>query len=244
MRNKEVEILRLDRFLHEVNCGTRKEIKKLLSHGRITLNDDVVKQGAVKITESDSICLDGEPLIRKKGYYVMLNKPTEVITARLDSIQTTVCDLLPEEIFKKVVPVGRLDKDTTGLLFMTDDGELLHRLTHPNWHVSKTYLVHYEGILPDDATTQVAKGLNLHDGPTLPATLTIHDHQKASLTIKEGRYHQVKRMFAALGCKVHSLHRYSIGPLILDEDLDFGQWRELTEDEIRKLYDIVGLKES
>ncbi|MCX7694894.1 MAG: rRNA pseudouridine synthase [Caloramator sp.] len=236
---------RLDKVLANMGYGTRKEVKSLVRSGVVVVNGNVVKDFSMHVEpEKDIIEVDGEVLEYKKYIYVMLNKPQGVISATEDDYDETVVDILPDEfrIFMPS-PVGRLDKDTEGLLILTNDGELNHLLLSPKRHVPKKYYAKVQGVVTEDDVEKFKKGVVLDDGyKTMPAELTILKSDEISeieLVIYEGKYHQVKRMFEAVGKKVIYLKRIEMGPLKLDEDLSLGESRELTQEEIELLYSAV-----
>ncbi len=234
--------MRLDKWLHDIGLGSRKDIGKMLRAGRITVNDVRCRDKATQVDKDMIIALDGNVLQRDVKAVLLMNKPAGVITAVRDKLLPTVVELLPEEWqARNVLPIGRLDRDTTGLLLFSADGELIHRLSNPRYHVGKRYLVHYDGQLPTDAAIQVAEGIELDDGTTLPGELLEKSEGIAELTIYEGRNHQVKRMFIALGTRVVSLARLSYGPLELPEDLPVGACVVLSEEAQTALYDAVDL---
>lgn len=229
---------RLDKILANMGYGTRKEVKSLVKHGEVLINGLKVKDSSVHIDpEKDVIIVNEEKLIYKKFVYIMLNKPQGVISATEDDRDETVIDLLDENIqIFKPSPVGRLDKDTEGLLLITNDGELNHMLLSPKKHVPKKYYAKIAGIVTDKDVEEFSKGVILDDGyKTLPAELkvlksdTIEARSEIEVVIYEGKFHQVKRMFEAVDKKVVFLKRLSMGNLKLDETLKLGEYRELTE---------------
>lgn len=231
--------MRLDRFLSETTPLTRSLAKRALKAGDVTLNGEPVKQGARQIDpEEDAITWQDEPLTLLGKRYLMLHKPLEVECTARRGLYLRAIDLLDVPEVERLQPVGRLDVDTTGLLLMTDDGQWLHRITAPKRRCDKVYRATLaeplEGEAAAHAIARVAEGLWLDgdEAPTRPATLRMLAPREAELVISEGRYHQVKRMFAALGNRVVDLHRRAIGPLELDADLAPGEWRALTDDEI------------
>lgn len=233
--------IRLDKFLCEMGMGTRSQIKEAAKKGRIRVDDQVEKKTDRKIDPCrEQVCFDGTPVSYVKTEYYMLHKPQGVVSATEDKRHQTVLDLLEDRQRKDLFPVGRLDIDTEGLLLITNDGDLAHRLLSPKRHVDKVYEAEVEGELPGDAVERFAGGITLTDGTeTLPARLEIQEQSGAFsrilLTIQEGKFHQVKRMFEALGCHVTYLKRLSMGALKLDEKLKPGEYRLLTEEELRQL---------
>ncbi len=241
-------MIRLDKFLSQMNIGTRSEVKTFIRKGKITVNDIVCKNPDFKIDEErDKICYDNREITYEKYVYYMLNKPAGVVTATTDKKDKTVMDLidLPK---KDLFPVGRLDKDTEGLLLITNDGKLAHELLAPKKHVEKTYLAHITGNLPEDAKEKFMAGLKVDDDFTaMPAKLevlgTTEDNPgnitATLVTIQEGKFHQVKRMFKAVGCEVVYLKRLQMGPLSLDESLKPGEYKVLPKEMVNCLKNMV-----
>lgn len=229
--------MRLDRFLCELNIGTRSQVKELIKKGNVSVNGLIITKSDTNINEtSDEVLFKGEKLRYRKYVYIMINKPDGVVTATRDKNLPTVMDLIKPLPVKDMSPVGRLDRDTTGLLLITNDGELSHRLLSPKYHVDKTYLVTCEHSLSENDINRLCEGVDIGDDePTLPARVKISNGTDIFLTIHEGRFHQVKRMLEAVDNKVTKLKRVSFGPLDLPGDLKEGEWRELTEDEIQKI---------
>lgn len=234
---------RLDKFLVEMSVASRSTIKDMAKKGRIAVNGNIVKATDLKIDEDvDTVYVDGQVIAFSNTEYFMLNKPAGVITATLDKKAKTVLDLIDERTRNDLFPVGRLDKDTEGLLLITNDGDLAHRLLAPKKHVEKVYYADIDGIVTDEHVRRFAEGLTLLDGtPVMPGELTVletdtnADTSKIQLTIHEGKFHQVKRMFEAVGCSVTYLKRLSMGPLMLDDALKPGEYRRLTDEEINML---------
>ncbi len=232
--------MRLDKFLTEMGCGSRSEVKRMARKGRIQVNGKTVLEAEKKIHPGqDQIFLDGQVVEYAKTEYYMLNKPKGTVSATEDGRYPTVVSLIESAKRRDLFPVGRLDLDTEGLLLITNDGALAHRLLSPRRHVDKAYLALLEGRLPSDAEGRLAEGVTLEDGTkTLPAALSVKGPAETDrtltevvLTIQEGKFHQVKRMFEALGCRVVYLKRLSMGPLKLDEALGPGEFRPLTQEE-------------
>lgn len=247
-------MMRLDKYLAEMGEGTRQEVKAFIRKGRVMVNGVPVKKPEAKVEEGkDQVTLDGREIPYQKYLYYMLNKPAGVITATTDSRDRTVLDLLGEDRRKDLFPVGRLDKDTEGLLLITNDGPLAHRLLSPRKHVDKCYYAKVRGEVTGEDVEQFAQGLFLaglgeeKEEKTMPARLEIlktvstggeEDPGFVSeilLTIQEGKFHQVKRMFQAVGKEVLYLKRLSMGSLKLDPELAPGQYRELTKEEMERL---------
>lgn len=280
--------LRLDKYLADMQAGTRSQVKQMIRKGRVAVNGAAVRMPEQKVdTEQDVVTLDGEPVGYTRMEYWMLNKPQGVVSATEDRTQQTVLSLLPDTARKDLFPVGRLDKDTEGLLLITNDGALAHGLLSPRRHVDKRYLAVVTGKPGAREQELFAEGLDIGDekktlpaklelkGTPLPEAETAGKHMSAGaqipagerkldgaqipageqkldgvhipaggsvveITIQEGRYHQVKRMFEAVGMRVEYLKRLSMGPLVLDTALEPGQARRLTEEELfalRELYE-------
>lgn len=231
-------MMRLDKFLCETGFGTRSQVKELLKKGQVTVNGAVVKKPEQKIDEQkDQVICQGRAASYEKYVYYMLHKPSGVVSATEDRREKTVLDLLqPEDRKDGIFPVGRLDKDTEGFLLLTDDGDLAHRLLSPRKHVDKTYYAKIDGTVTEAHVQQFREGLDIGDEKkTLPAVLEIlssgSETSGIRITIHEGRFHQVKRMFEAVGCKVNYLKRLSMGAVSLDETLAPGEYRPLNEKE-------------
>lgn len=239
---------RLDKVLAHVGAGSRREVKQLVKDRRVTVDGVLVLDPGLQVDPAAQVvALDGAPLAYQRHYYLMLHKPAGVLTATEDRHQPTVLDLLPAaERHKDLHPVGRLDKDTEGLLLLTTDGALSHRLLSPKRKVPKRYLAHVDGRLSQDDVIAFTVGIRLDDGyVTMPAGLEVLEAGVASVglvTILEGKFHQVKRMFAARGKYVTYLKRMSMGPLELDPTLEAGRWRPLSTDEIDALYQVAELE--
>jgi len=238
------QTMRLDKLLAHTGHGTRSEIKLLLKKGTVSVNGHLAKDGGLQVNPgNDVITVDGEKVRYREFVYLMLNKPQGVLSATEDSRDRTVIDLLDEEyVHFDPFPVGRLDKDTEGLLLLTNDGKLAHNLLSPRKHVPKTYFAEVEGIVTEQDGEAFLQGVALDDGyVTMPAQLVVlktdslSGISKIELTIMEGKFHQVKRMFQAVGKRVVFLKRISMGPLLLDEHLLPGEYRELTADELLQL---------
>ena len=234
-------MMRLDKYLCETGFGTRSQVKDLLKKGQVMVNGEVVKKPELKINETtDQILCQGKKAFYQKNIYLMLHKPAGVVSATEDNREKTVLDLVrPEDRKNSLFSVGRLDKDTEGLLLLTDDGELAHRLLSPKKHVDKTYFAKIDGQVTEEHVKQFREGLDIGDEKkTLPAVLTIllsGPVSEIEVTIHEGRFHQIKRMFEAVGCKVTYLKRLSMGSLVLDETLPPEEYRPLTEAELEGL---------
>lgn len=234
---------RLDKLLAHMGIGSRKDVRGIIWEGRVSIDGHVVTDpGAQVDPTSQDVRMDGRSLTYQSHFYVMMHKPPGYITAADDPRKPTVMDVLPEDLRRRdLMPVGRLDKDTEGLLLFTTDGDLTHRLLSPKWHVEKLYFVRLERPLVAEAEAIFTDGVVLEDGyRCMPARLTLLGPQEATVAIREGKYHQVKRMFQAVQNYVTYLKRLEMGPLSLG-DLPLGHSRPLTELEIQALYESAGL---
>lgn len=236
-------MIRLDKYLADMGCGTRQEVKKLIRSGQVSVDGAVVKKPETKVEQTlQEVCLNGEKVGYESFEYYMLNKPAGVISATEDKRCQTVVDLIKEKKRKDLFPVGRLDKDTEGLLLITNDGELAHRLLSPKKHVDKCYFARVSGKVTEDDVRSFENGVNIGslEQPeiTMPGKLEIITSDEISqirLTIQEGKFHQVKRMFQAVDKEVIYLKRLRMGTLVLDENLSIGEYRPLTKEELEKL---------
>ena len=231
--------IRLDKYIASMGYASRSEVKELARAGRIQVNGTVAKKSDIKLsTDTDEVLLDGAPIVYQEFQYFMLNKPAGVVSARSDAFDKTVVDLIEGFHRADLFPVGRLDKDTVGLLLITNDGQLAHRLLAPNKHVDKQYFVRLELPVDETDAQAFAQGIDIGDDTlTLPAVLRLvpEDEHCAYVTLHEGRFHQVKRMFEARGNSVVYLKRVSMDSLVLDETLQEGQSRPLTTEELALL---------
>lgn len=230
--------MRLDKLLAHMGYGTRKEVKQLLKSGAVMWNGEVIKSANQKVNpEEDSITVYGERVEYKEFLYLMMNKPADVISATWDKMDQTVIDLLIEEDRHfEPFPVGRLDKDTEGLLLLTNDGKLAHQLLTPKNNIAKTYMAKVKHPIDEEDVKRFAEGIQLEEFMTKPAVLerTVDD-LIIRVTITEGKFHQVKRMVHAIDNEVLHLQRVSMGSLQLDESLALGEYRELTDEELSSL---------
>jgi 16S rRNA pseudouridine516 synthase len=231
--------VRLDKFLSVTGTATRSEASRAVRSGRVTVNGLGVKSADHKIDpEKDTVCFDGVRIVYREFTYIMLNKPTGYVSATDDKNLPTVLELLPDELRRlDLFPAGRLDRDTVGLMLLTDDGVLAHFLLSPVSHVPKSYRFTCQSPLSDNDVSALESGVDIgEDHITKPSSLTVeNDRISGTITISEGRYHQIKRMFEAVGNKITSLERITFGPLSLDPSLSRGEWRFLTSDEIKEL---------
>lgn len=230
--------MRLDKLLCQMEVGTRSQVKGYIRQGLVAVNGVPAKSGDLNVDESaDCIIFRGQALKYRRFYYYMLNKPRGVVSATRDNTAGTVVELLGDRRRADLFPVGRLDKDTEGLLLLTNDGELAHRLLSPKYHVDKTYLVTMEHALTPEAVRQLEQGVDIgEECLTLPARVETVAERRILLTIHEGKYHQVKRMLQAVGNRVTALKRTAFGGITLEEELQPGQYRELTEQEVAILH--------
>lgn len=232
--------MRLDKYLAETGLGSRKEVKKYIKEGLVEVNQKIQKSDKFQVDpEKDQVCFNGEKLKYQEFYYYLLNKPQGVVSATEDYRDPTVMDLFePKDFRADLFPVGRLDKDTEGFLLITNDGKLAHRLLSPKKHVDKEYYAEIDGIMTEKDQAIFKKGLVLDQELTLPAELKIIQQDytagtsKIQLVLQEGKFHQVKRMVAAVGKEVTYLKRIRMGALVLPPDLELGSYRELTSKEL------------
>lgn len=241
-------MIRLDKFLSEMGVGTRQEVKQYIRKGKVEVDGEIAKRPELKVDETKAnVTLDGERIGYASYVYYMLNKPSGVVSATEDKREKTVIDLIKGQKRKDLFPVGRLDKDTEGLLLITNDGDLAHQLLSPKKHVDKVYRARIEGQVTAKDAALFAKGLEIDDEDgawrAMPAKLNILSsgpESEVEITIREGKFHQIKRMFEAVDKKVVYLKRLSMGSLRLDETLALGEYRELTEDEVQALKESKG----
>ena len=235
---------RLDKVLAATGRWSRREVKLLVKQGQVRVNGAAASSAEEKLDpETAVITVGGQTVVLQKHTYIMLHKPAGVLSATEDSRQKTVLELLPPELRRRgLSPVGRLDKDTEGLLLLTDDGELAHRLLSPKYHVDKRYYAEVDGLLGPADADAFAKGMTLDDGLVcLPAGLELCGSGGCIVTLREGKFHQVKRMLAFRGAPVRYLKRLAMGPLALDPSLETGAFRELTAAEVSALRKTAGL---
>lgn len=231
--------MRVDKLLSNVGVASRAELKKYCKQGLISVNGKVINNPGVQVdSENDEVMFNGEKIVYREFVYIMLNKPDGYISATFDKYDPIVLDLIDQSyLVFEPFPVGRLDKDTEGLLVLTNDGQLAHRVLSPKKHVPKTYYAKIQGKVTEEDILAFEKGVVLDDGyETMPSQLKILKSDEMSeieLTIHEGKFHQVKRMFESVGKKVVYLKRLSMGKLKLDETLELGDYRELTEEEVK-----------
>lgn len=239
---------RLDKFLCDSLNITRKEAKEAVKKGKVTINGEVVKKPECKLdAHDDQVEFEHQPVIFEQFHYLMLYKPQGVVSATKDNHDKTVIDLIHEDFKDKLFPVGRLDKDTEGLLLLTDDGMLAHELLSPKKHVDKVYFAKVAGRFTEEEIKRFREGLDIGNGEKAKeAFLEIlkagEDQSEVLITITEGKFHQVKRMAKAVGSEVLYLKRLSMGPLKLDEELEIGTYRRLSEEELHKLKEYTDVR--
>lgn len=228
---------RIDKIISNQTTYTRKEVKELIKKKRITINDEILLKSDLKINlDTTTIKIDGIELKIKKYLYIMLNKPKGYVSATTDKLTPTVLDLLPKEyLHRNLFPAGRLDKDTTGLMLITDDGDFAHNMLSPKKHISKTYNVTIDISMTNEMVDGFNKGVNLSDGECKSAILKITGKNTGVVTLTEGRYHQIKRMFGCYKAKVIELERIALGNFYLPSDLKQGDYREFTKEELEKI---------
>lgn len=232
---------RIDKILSNLGYGSRSEIKKYCKQGSVVVNGSEVSNPGTQVdTENDKILFNGEEVVYREYIYLMMNKPDGYISATTDKYDPTVLDLIDISYLAfEPFPVGRLDKDTEGLVVLTNDGKLSHRVLSPKKHVPKTYYAKIDGVVTEEDVEDFAEGVVLDDGyKTMPSQLNVlksDDESEIELTIHEGKFHQVKRMFESVGKKVVYLKRLSMGNLKLDESLELGEYRELTDEEVKMI---------
>ncbi|MBM6628400.1 MULTISPECIES: pseudouridine synthase [Mammaliicoccus] len=231
--------MRLDKFLANSGIGTRKEVKKFLKKNLVKVNDVIAKKPEMHINpEEDIITFDDIPIEYEPVVYLMMNKPAGYVSATEDDEHETVIDIVPEYMHLDLFPVGRLDKDTEGLLLLTNDGKFSHQLMSPKHRVPKRYYAEVDGHINEDAIKKFEKGIDLGDFTSSPSELEIiesGESSKAIVTIYEGKFHQVKRMFHSIDCEVTYLKRLQIASLELDEQLELGEYRHLMEEDFKLL---------
>ena len=243
--------LRLDKYLAELGVGTRSEIKKLIRAKQVTVNGETAAKPELQLDETDEVCLRGEKLTYTAYEYYLLHKPAGCISATEDATHPTVLDYLSDTLRHDLFPVGRLDIDTEGLLLITNDGALAHRLLAPARHVPKTYYAKVAGVVTGEDVRRFAEGIDIGEKKTMkPAKLVILSAAKCAeeevseveLTITEGKFHQVKRMFHTVGKEVIYLKRIAMGSLVLPDDLAPGEYRPLTDEELAGLRELAGIQ--
>ena len=225
-------MIRLDKMLAHMGYGTRKEVKELIRKGYVSINGEIIKSDDTKVNEDDEVIIFDEVVNYDEFVYLMLNKPDGYISATFDNNLPTVLDLIYGYESRNLFPVGRLDIDTYGLLILTNDGKLAHKLLSPKNHVDKKYYVKYDGKYNDKFVDIFNKGIPLDDFTCKPAKFENLGNNEAYITISEGKFHQIKRMMEYVGCNVTYLERIEFGPLKLDSNLKRGEFRVLSKEEI------------
>ena len=230
-------LIRIDKMLSHLGYGSRKDVKRIIRKGEVLVNGEVIKNDDFKVdSDIDEVVVFDESVSYSEFVYIMLNKPAGVVSATFDNYKQTVIDLVSEFEKQKVFPVGRLDIDTEGLLLITNDGMLCHNLLSPKSHVDKKYYVEFAGEFKEEYYQAFENGITLDDGyVTLPGNIKLIGENKAEVTIHEGKFHQVKRMFLSLNMEVTYLKRISFGSLVLDESLKLGEYRLLSDKEVEDL---------
>ncbi len=231
---------RLDKLIASQGTYSRKQVKELIARRRVTV-DGVTPKSAEQKADPEKVCIaiDGQPLVFRRYLYLLLHKPRGYVSSTEERDGPSVLTLVPRELFRNgLFPAGRLDKDTTGLMVITDDGQLAHRILSPKRHVKKRYLVTLDVPVNADMEKRFREGIELSEGKTKPAKLQIMGEYTALVTLTEGRYHQIKRMFACCGAAVTALHRVGMGNLSLPDDLPSGDCRLLTEEELALLEEL------
>ncbi|REL27481.1 16S rRNA pseudouridine(516) synthase RsuA [Thalassotalea euphylliae] len=226
--------MRIDKYICKSTELTRNEAKKLLKGGEVRVDGEVIKNGVFKVVDGAEVTIEGEQLNLIGQRYIMMNKPQDTICSNVDEVHPSLLHFLEIDRAFELHIAGRLDADTTGLVLITDDGKWSHNIISPKKQCEKTYRVWLAEPVTDEVAEKFAAGIQLRgeNQLTLPAKLEVIDEREVLLTIVEGKYHQVKRMFAAVGNHVEALHRESIGDIVLDDDLMLGEWRYLTEQEV------------
>lgn len=234
--------MRLDKFLSDLNFGSRKRVKKLIKAGHVKVNDEVITDSSFDFDENNEVVkYDDEVLEYSPFVYLALNKPKDYISSTIDELYPSIVNLVDPMYAKRVRIVGRLDADTTGIILLTDDGRLNNRLTHPNRSISKIYRVTLNHDIPEKLIEEFAKGVDIGKGEiTRPAELKIVAPNVAEVTLKEGKYHEIKRMFDCFDLDVIELDRLLFGPISY-EGLEVGESRKLTHEEVEKLMELTGL---
>lgn len=231
--------MRIDKLLSNSGIGSRSEVKNIIKDKRVTINDVLVRSTSLEVNpDKDVVKLDGEVVSYKEFYYILMNKPKGYVSARVDNVYPPITDLVSEFNFVNLSPVGRLDVDTTGVILLTNDGELTHKLISPRYNVNKTYEVEVDSPLDNSLILKFKEGITLDDELLLPADLVIVDKTHAELTIHQGKFHQVKRMFKKFNFNVINLNRKKFAFLTVG-DLDMGEYRELTSYEVKMLKELV-----
>lgn len=227
--------MRLDKYLSDAGYGSRQEIKKLIKNRKVIVNDELAQSGEIKVSNSDVVYVNEKKVIYYENLYLIMNKPSGVLSATTDSNHQTVIDLVKEYPTKNLFPVGRLDIDTVGLLLLTTDGKFAHHLTSPKSVIYKTYFAKFTGIYDEKIVKIFLEGIDLDGEKTLPAYFTYLGNNQCTIAICEGKFHQIKRMMKKVKLEVTYLKRIKYGALELDSSLEEGEYRILSDDEISQL---------
>lgn len=225
----------MDKLVSKAGLLSRNDAKAYIRGGKVSVDGVLKTNPAEKFSENSIIFLDGEKIVYEKNVYYMMNKPSGIVSASEDKKEKTVVDLIKERGNRNLFPAGRLDRDTTGFLLITDDGEFAHKILSPSRHVEKEYIVETDLAIPSELIDFFKEGVDLGDFTALPAVLKILSEKRAAVVLKEGKYHQIKRMFLKYGLKVVSLERIRMGNLNLDENLKAGEYKKLTAEDIGKI---------
>lgn len=229
--------MRIDKYLSNAGIGTRSNIKKILKDKRVIVNDEIITKPEYKVSQSDIVYVDDEKITYYDNLYILMNKPAGVISATFDKNHKTVIDLISDFPTKNLFPVGRLDIDTVGLLIITSDGDFAHKLTSPKSEIYKTYFAKFSGVYNENIEKIFYEGINLDGEKTKPAYFKYLGNNECTISICEGKFHQVKRMMKSVNLDVEYLKRIKYGSLLLDDKLQEGQYRILTDKEIKQILD-------
>lgn len=226
--------MRLDKFLSNAKIGTRSQVKNIINNGKIKVNNNIIKKSSYKITKEDNVFYNNKKVTPYHNVYIMLNKPKNYISATKDNFHSTVIDLIDHPYKNDLSIAGRLDIDTTGMILLSNDGKFIHDIISPSNKVFKKYIVEYRGNLTQDKINVLENGIDLGDFITLPSKVKILEKNLLQIEIKEGKFHQIKRMIDYIDLDLLNLHRESIGNLHLD--LDVGEWRVLNNQDLKKIF--------
>lgn len=227
--------MRLDKFLSNAKMGTRSEVKKYINKGKVKVNDKIIKKSSHKLSKEDEVFFKDKRVIPYHNIYIMLNKPKNYVSATIDKLHPTVIDLINHPYKNDLSIAGRLDIDTTGLVLLSNDGKFIHEIISPENKVFKRYIVNYSGKITNDKLNKLKNGINLGDFKTLPSKVKEINESTLQIDIREGKYHQIKRMISAIDLNLLNLERIKIGDLPLD--IGMGKWRMLHEKDIKKIFE-------
>ncbi|MGM0640130.1 MAG: pseudouridine synthase [Thermotogota bacterium] len=228
--------MRLDRFLSNAKIGTRSEVKKYINKGKVKVNDKIIKKSSHKLSKEDEVYFKEKKVVPYHDVYIMLNKPKNYVCATIDNLHSTVIDLIDHPFKNDLSIAGRLDIDTTGMVLLSNDGNFVHKVISPENKVFKRYIIKYSGKLTEEKINKIKNGIDLADFKTLPAKIKEIDENTLMIEIREGKFHQIKRMISAIDLTLESLERVKIGELSLD--IDLGKWRALNEKDIKKIFEL------